>query len=86
MTTTQPTQDDIAALQTELQSRLEGEVRFDETTRLLYATDASIYQIEPLGVVLPRDQADVAEVLRFARRHAAYPGDPRGRSRLPLPL
>src|SRR5262249_1389718 len=34
-----------------------------------YATDASIYQIEPAGVVLPRDEQDVAAVLRLARHH-----------------
>src|SRR5687767_2899504 len=53
----------------DLGRQVRGDVHFDPISRALYATDASIYQIEPLGVVLPRDQADVAEVLRFARRH-----------------
>src|SRR4029079_18035237 len=44
-------------------------VRFDPMSRALYATDASIYQVEPLGVVLPRDERDVAAVVRLARRH-----------------
>lgn len=48
-----------------------GETQFDDVSRALYATDASIYQIEPLGVVLPRDEADVAAVLRLARKHGA---------------
>ena len=50
----------------ELRKRVEGEVRFDKETRLLYSTDASIYQIEPIGVVIPRHAGDVEEVVRFA--------------------
>ncbi|CAN5537583.1 hypothetical protein BH23CHL5_BH23CHL5_01170 [soil metagenome] len=41
-------------LEAELRSRIHGEVRFDRTSRMLYSTDASNYQIEPVGVVLPR--------------------------------
>jgi FAD/FMN-containing dehydrogenase len=55
----------------ELRANVRGDVRFDPISRALYATDASIYQVEPLGVVLPRDEADVATVLRLARRHRA---------------
>ncbi len=47
---------DVPALRRELRSRLDAEVRFDDVSRALYATDASVYQIEPLGVVLPRTQ------------------------------
>jgi FAD/FMN-containing dehydrogenase/Fe-S oxidoreductase len=43
-----------AALLEHLRRHVDGEVRFDEASRKLYSTDASIYQIEPLGVVLPR--------------------------------
>ena len=49
-----------------LRSELRGEVRFDRTSRILYSTDASIYQIEPLGVVLPRDEADLERLVRIA--------------------
>jgi FAD/FMN-containing dehydrogenase/Fe-S oxidoreductase len=42
-----------------LRARVGGEVRFDRTTRGLYATDASIYQIQPIGVVIPRDARDI---------------------------
>ena len=49
--------------------RIHGDVQLDDLSRALYATDASIYQIPPLGVVLPKDEADVAAVLRYARRH-----------------
>ena len=55
----------------DLRAQVRGDVRFDQLSRALYATDASIYQIEPLGVVLPRDEQDVAATLRLARRHGA---------------
>jgi len=42
------------------------EVRFDNLTRQLYATDASIYQIVPLGVAFPRTAADAGAVIRAA--------------------
>jgi FAD/FMN-containing dehydrogenase/Fe-S oxidoreductase len=50
----------------ELSSRLRGDVHFDAYSRALYNTDASIYQIEPLGVVFPKDTEDVSSVLRLA--------------------
>ena len=34
----------------ELENRVSGEVRFDAYSRMLYSTDASIYQMEPVGV------------------------------------
>lgn len=45
-----------------------GEVRFDKLTRRIYATDASIYSIEPLGVVCPRSADDVAATVDVARK------------------
>ena len=57
------------ALQAELRAALTGEVRFDRATRALYATDASVYQIEPLGVVLPRSRDDVEAAVTIAGRH-----------------
>jgi FAD/FMN-containing dehydrogenase/Fe-S oxidoreductase len=44
-----------------------GQVRFDALARGLYATDASIYQVFPLGVVVPRDVADVEATLALCR-------------------
>src|SRR4029079_19294687 len=44
-----------------------GEVMFDAFTRGRYSTDASVYQIEPLGVAVPRDKQDVATALQIAR-------------------
>ena len=52
----------------ELSSRVDGEVRFDPHSRLLYSTDASIYQMEPVGVVIPRNAADVQAVVEFGAR------------------
>ena len=52
----------------ELRQRIDGEVRFDPYSRLLYSTDASIYQMEPVGVVIPRSAADVQAVVDFAAR------------------
>jgi FAD/FMN-containing dehydrogenase/Fe-S oxidoreductase len=46
-----------------LRARVGGEVRFDRTSRGLYATDASIYQIQPIGVVIPRDERDIDAVI-----------------------
>ncbi len=49
-----------------LRRHVSGEVRFDPTTRKLYSTDASIYQIEPLGVVLPKNVADLQATVQIA--------------------
>jgi len=54
------------ALAQHLRKHIEGEVRFDTLSRKLYSTDASIYQMEPLGVVLPRTAEDVVAVVQIA--------------------
>ncbi|MEK9776761.1 MAG: FAD-linked oxidase C-terminal domain-containing protein [Quisquiliibacterium sp.] len=46
---------------------LSGEVMFDRFSRARYATDASIYQIEPVGVVVPTDEADLIAAIELAR-------------------
>src|SRR2546426_2146659 len=50
-----------------LKKRVTGEVRFDRVSRLLYSTDASIYEIEPIGVVVPRTHEDVFATMEVAR-------------------
>ncbi|MGZ7031158.1 MAG: hypothetical protein ACXVIJ_04235, partial [Thermoanaerobaculia bacterium] len=45
---------DAATLASELRRSIKGEVRFDDGSRALYATDASNYRQVPIGVVLPR--------------------------------
>ena len=47
-----------------LRKHLAGEVRFDAASRRLYSTDASIYQIEPLGVVIPRTADDIVATVQ----------------------
>ncbi len=53
----------------ELRKVITGDVRFDAASRLLYSTDASMYQMEPVGVVIPRDGDDVQAALELARKH-----------------
>ena len=52
----------------ELRKQVSGEVRFDATSRVLYSTDASIYQMEPVGVVIPRNVEDVLAVVEIASK------------------
>src|SRR5580693_18014 len=54
------------ALAERLRKALRGEVMFDAFSRGRYSTDASIYQTEPIGVVVPRDKEDVAAALTIA--------------------
>jgi len=50
-----------------LRAAVRGDVLFDRTSRGMYATDASIYQIVPLGVVVPRTADDIAATIVIAR-------------------
>ena len=59
---------DYFEIEAELKKRIEGEIRFDRYSRLLYSTDASIYQIEPIGVVVPRHKADVQAAIEIANK------------------
>lgn len=52
-----------------LRRRVQGEVYFDRYTRMLYSTDASLYQIMPVGVVIPSDADDVQAAVEIAARH-----------------
>lgn len=53
-------------LQQQLAKELEGEVRFDNYSKALYSTDASLYQIEPIGVVVPKHKQDVIKTIKIA--------------------
>src|SRR4051794_31013756 len=59
------------ALAADLRRSVRGEVRFDDGSRALYATDASNYRLPPLGVVIPRDADDVIAALACCRRQGA---------------
>ncbi len=61
----------------ELAAVLSGEVLLDEYQRALYSTDASLYQIQPAAVVIPRTQEDVRQTVAFAAEHG-IPLLPRG--------
>jgi FAD/FMN-containing dehydrogenase len=64
-------------LEARLRRETQGEVLFDAFSRGRYATDASIYQIEPLGVVVPRSREDAATAIAIAREEGV-PVLPRG--------
>ncbi|MFC0577137.1 FAD-binding and (Fe-S)-binding domain-containing protein [Paraburkholderia solisilvae] len=57
----------LTPLAARLAAELKGDVLFERAARGRYATDASIYQIMPLGVVVPKDQADLTLALDIAR-------------------
>ncbi|HWT84081.1 MAG TPA: FAD-binding protein, partial [Candidatus Methylomirabilis sp.] len=61
----------------DLQKQITGEVRFDAMTKVLYSTDASIYEIEPLGVVIPRTPEDAIATVDICGRYGV-PVLPRG--------
>ncbi len=65
---------DLAA---RLGGAIAGDVLFDSANRGRYSTDASIYQIEPLGVVIPRTRDDIAATIEIAKE-AGVPVLPRG--------
>ncbi|MGE5212261.1 MAG: FAD-binding and (Fe-S)-binding domain-containing protein [Nitrospirota bacterium] len=60
---------DTIELEAELQANLHGEVRFDDGSRALYATDGSNYRQTPIGVVLPKSTQDVITAIAIARKH-----------------
>ena len=60
---------DVQRLARSLRAALTGDVQFDRASRAMHATDASVYQIIPLGVVTPRSRNDVVEVVRVCREH-----------------
>ncbi len=66
-----------SVLEAELAARIQGEVRFDDVSRMLYSTDASNYQIDPIGVVIPRSTEDVIATVDLAASHQV-PILPRG--------
>ncbi len=62
---------DVAALAAALRDGVDGEVRFDDGTRALYATDGSNYRQVPIGVVIPRSVDAVVATVEAARRFNA---------------
>ena len=64
-------QSKAGSLQRELSSQISGEVRFDDASRAIYATDASNYRQVPIGVVIPKTQKDVIKTVAICRRYQA---------------
>lgn len=58
-----------ARIQEDLRGLLDGEVRCDDLFIQMYASDASIYEIRPLGIVRPRGVADVVACVQYAAAH-----------------
>src|SRR5207247_11205866 len=77
MTRNPPSEEKLREFVTELRRSFSGEIRTDRFSRILYSTDASIYQIEPLGVILPRSPDVVVAAVSLAARHM-IPLLPRG--------
>ena len=65
------------AWQEQIAKEIDCAFRFDETARVLYSTDASIYEIQPLGVAYPAHADQVSRILRFAYERG-IPVTPRG--------
>src|SRR5438552_18891372 len=62
---------DVRGLKAALAAQLDGEVRFDRISQALYSTDASVYQILPLGVVIPKTRDDVVRTVNICRQFGA---------------
>jgi FAD/FMN-containing dehydrogenase/Fe-S oxidoreductase len=57
-----------SGLESELRRQIEGEVRFDTISRALYSTDASVYLIRPVGVVIPKHREDVVKIVNICAK------------------
>ncbi len=61
----------------ELKNRFSGDLRLDAASKYLYSTDASLYQIEPLGVAIPKSQDDLQAAVELSAKYK-IPILPRG--------
>lgn len=57
------------AIEQELRSSIQGDVHFDEITRQVYSVDASIFEILPLGIVIPKNQEDLKKIVDIAAHY-----------------
>ena len=60
----------IQKISKEISSKVSGKTLFDEFSRGRYSTDASVYQIKPLGVILPKDTNDVLHIMDYSQRNS----------------
>src|ERR1700737_3759146 len=68
---TKSAQDDASGRAPSLGASIQGDVRFDNGMRALYATDGSNYRQVPIGIVLPRDVDDVLATVSLCRESGA---------------
>ena len=61
----------------DLKGLIKGDLLFDDLSRAFYSTDASIFEVRPLGVVVPADEEAVQGLVRYAHEHG-IPLVPRG--------
>jgi FAD/FMN-containing dehydrogenase/ferredoxin len=61
--------DTTSAIRNDLKRRVKGDVFFDDTWRAMYSTAACMFEIEPLGVIAPRNERDISRVVKYCRRH-----------------
>ncbi len=62
--------DQIQKIGKEISSKVYGKTLFDEFSRGRYSTDASVYQIKPLGVVLPKDTNDILSLMEYSQKNS----------------
>lgn len=62
---------DALSLEEELKKVIDGEVRFDNGSRALYATDSSNYRQVPIGVVLPKSESDIIKTVALCHKYNA---------------
>ena len=67
----------VEKLKAELEGKIQGDLLWDEMSRMLFSTDASLYQQTPLGVVLPERRTDLLQAVRTAAKYRV-PILPRG--------
>ena len=64
------TESQISKISKDLQNKIKGKVLSDPFSRGRYSTDSSLYQITPLGAVLPKDQNDVLNLMEYSQKIA----------------
>jgi FAD/FMN-containing dehydrogenase len=64
-----PSNEQVRDFSEKLRRSFSGDILLDRFSRVLYSTDASIYQIEPLGILVPRSHDDLAATVALAARH-----------------
>ena len=68
---------DLIVFILELQSITTSEIKTDELSLGLYATDASLYQLQPIAVAIPSNESDLIKIIQIANKHG-IPVMPRG--------